>query len=55
MDVLAEGGHGGELADEVQVSCTEGKECAAVVRCQVILIDLGYLLQQRHSPMMRYR
>lgn len=51
MDVLAEGGHGGELADEVQVSCTEGKERTAVVRCQVILVDLGNLLQQRRRPM----
>jgi len=55
VDVLAEGGHGGELADEVQVSCTEGEERAAVVRCQVILVDLGNLLQQRHSPMRQGR
>lgn len=51
MDVLAEGGHGDELADEVQVSCTKGEERTAVVCCQVVFVDLGYLLQHTHSPM----
>lgn len=49
VDVLAEGGHGDELADEVQVSCSEGKKRAAVVRRQVVFVDLGDLLQQRET------
>lgn len=31
VDVLAEGGHRGELADEVQVGCSQGVERTAVV------------------------
>lgn len=44
MDVLAEGRHRGELADEVQVGRPQRIESAAVVRRQVLFIDLGHIL-----------
>lgn len=44
MDVLAEGRHCGQLADEVQVGSSKGIQRTAVVQWQVILIDLRQLL-----------
>lgn len=44
MDVLAEGRHCGQLADEVQVGCAQCVEGAAVVHGQVLFVDLGQVL-----------
>lgn len=49
MDVLAEGRHCCELTDEVQVSCAQSVEGTAVVDRQVLLIDLGHVLQQQRQ------
>lgn len=44
MDVLAEGRHRGELADEVQVGRAQCVESTAVVHRQALFIDLGQVL-----------
>lgn len=46
MDVLAEGRHSGQLADEVQVGGAKRIEGATVVQRKVILVNLGQLLQE---------
>lgn len=51
MDVLAEGRDGGELADEVQVGCTQRVEGTAVVHGQVLFIDLSHVLGQHRSAL----
>lgn len=49
MDVLAEGRHRGELADEVQVGRPQCIESAAVICRQVLFIDLGHILNSQHQ------
>ena len=49
MDVLAEGRHCRELADEVQVGGTQRIEGTAVVNRQVLFIDLGHVLWQHRG------
>lgn len=44
MDVLAEGRHCRQLADEIQVGSSKGIQSTAVEQWQIILIDLGQLL-----------
>lgn len=45
VDVLAEGRHRCELADEVQVGCTQSVERTAVIGRQILFIDLGHILR----------
>lgn len=49
MDVLAEGRHCRQLADEVQVGRAQREEGAAVVYRQVLFVDLGQVLWQHRG------
>lgn len=49
MDVLAEGWHRCELADEVQVGRAQRVQGTAVVYRQVLFIDLGQVLWQHRG------
>lgn len=44
VDVLTEGRHCCELADEVQVGCTQSVESTAVIGRQILFVDLGHIL-----------
>lgn len=49
MDVLAEGRHRGELADEVEVGGAQRIEGTAVIHGQVLFVDLRHVLWQHRG------
>lgn len=49
MDMLAEGRHSGQLADDVQVGSAQSVDGATVIHWQAVLIGQNQVLEQTHA------